>query len=478
MTLKNDLQASIYRDSFHDFYIAAFKNVLDPSVDYIDNWHTKYICDVMQAEALRIIRKEPREEDIIINVPVRSGKSLIASVAFNAWVWTICPSFKVITASYSASLSISLSRKTRELVKSNWYRQYFDIQFKDDQDTKGYFENTHGGFRKMTSTNGSITGEGGDIIIPDDLVNPAEADSEKERKNANEWYDGTLYTRLNTPDIGSRVIIMQRLAEKDLTGHLLEKGGYRHICIPAELSINVKPKELSSFYEDGLFFIKRFTKKVLDNFRKALGDRHYEAQFGQSPKIPSGNIIKTSKFKYLEEPPRINQVIQIMDTAFKTDEKNDYSVCITMGSFRHPDNLAVDSYYIMSVLRGKFEFPELKLKMEAIAKRYKPYRILIEDKASGQSLIQSFKEDKYLKPLLMPVSPDTDKVTRAYSITGTVEDGLVYLPKLAQWKDEFVNELTLFDSGEHDDQVDTFVYGLQYFTKKLGDHAEPRLRIL
>lgn len=478
MTIESQLRAEKYRRSFHKFYIDAFQQVLDPASEYLDNWHTKYLCDLMQKEAIRIINKEERVQDIIINVPIRSGKSLVISVAFNAWVWTICPTFKLITASYSATLSVDLSKKTRDLIKSNWYQEHFDIQLKDDQDTKAHFENTSGGFRIATSTGGSITGKGSDMIIADDLVNPEEADSKIQREGCNSWYDTTLYTRLNNAVIGSRIIVMQRLHDKDLTGHLLSKGDYNHICIPAELSKKVKPAHLADNYIDGRFFPKRFTEKVLADYLKILGARVYAAQLLQSPKILTGNIIKVSKFKYLDEQPKINRIIQAMDTAFKTAEKNDYSVCMTWGSFRSEENPDIDSYYIMSVLRDKFEFPDLKIRMEQIAKKFKPYKIIIEDAASGQSLIQEFKKNNYLKPLILPVKPDTDKVSRAYSITTMVEDGLIYLPRNAQWLSDLIDELSLFDNGDHDDQVDVFVYGLQYFSKKIGDHAEPNLRVL
>jgi len=434
----------------------------------------------MQKEAERIIRGEEKTDDIIINVPVRSGKSLIASVAFNAWVWTIDPTFKIVTASYGDILSKSLSTKTRDLIKSDWYQERFGhiYQLKKDQDTKGLFETTKGGSRFATSTGAAATGMGGHMIIADDLMNPDEAKSPKKRETVNEWYDTTLWTRTDTPDLVCRFIIMQRLSDKDLTGHLLELGGYRHICIPAEAKANVQPASLRKFYKEGLFFIERFTRKILDQFKVALRERGFEAQLNQSPKVASGNIINTSFIKYLDEPPKPLKIIQTMDTAFKDGEENDYSVCMTWCSFRHPDRPDRDSYYLMHVMKGKFTFPDLKKRMHEVAKKFKPSKIIIEDKASGQSLIQEFELDKYIKRKLLRVNPDRDKVTRAHSITEIVEDGFVYFPSTGHWVAGCIEELSLFDSGEFDDQVDTFVYALQYYSKKLGDHREPKIRVL
>ncbi len=480
MTIETELEAELYKRSFYKFFVESFKKVLDPSVTYIDNWHIKYICDIMQMDAERIIEKTEKDDDIIINVPVRSGKSLVVSVAYNAWVWIRDPTFKLITASYSSRLSMQLATKTRDLVKSPWYQERFGHIYglKKDQDTKSYFETDKGGYRFATSTGATATGMGGDQILIDDLMNPDEAESEQKRYSSLEWYDVTLWSRLNTPAIGSRFIIMQRLHDKDLTGHLLEKGGYEHICIPAESCDNVKPSYLREHYIEGLFFKERFNQKILSGFKKALGERAYQSQFGQSPIILSGNIINTSKIGYLEEEPKALRVIQTVDTAFKTGEKNDYSVCMTWCVFRHKGSPDIDSYFLMHVLRAKYEFPELKKRIEQIAKKYKPYKLIVEDKASGQSLIQELQRDSYLKPLILPVKPDRDKVTRAYSITSVVNDGRVYMPKNATWLYDLIEELGLFDSGEHDDQVDAFVYALQYFTKKIGDHRVPSIRIL
>ena len=469
MTPLQQLDASLCHDSFFYFFERAFKEVLDPACNYIPNWHLKYCCDLMQKEVERIAEKRPKEKDFIINIPVRSGKSLLFSVALNAWAWIKYPSLKFISASYAKSLSMQLSTKTRDLIKSDWYQVRFGhiYSLKDDSDTKTLFETSKGGLRFATSTGASVTGIGGDIIIADDLVNPEEANSLVQRQSANEWYDITLWSRLNNPAIGSRVVVMQRLHEKDLTGHLLEKGNYEHICIPAEATSQIKPKELVLNYTNGLFFEKRFTGAVLEDFKKALTPRGYFAQMLQSPKIESGNIINTSKLILSDNVPTPIQTIQCWDTAFKTGEQNDYSVCATWYRFKEGTE---DRFFLADIFRGKIEFPELKRKVSELNARYKPQKILIEDKASGQSLYQELKRDQSLYGILTTVLPDRDKVARAYAITPIVDAGHVYINSKASWVHDFMEELSHFDSGEHDDQVDAFCYGLQFLKKK-----EPRI---
>jgi len=471
MSVADDLRRSIYLDSFYDFYVDAFKNVLDSSATYLDNWHTKYLCDQMQAEFFRIKNSEPYIEGLIINVPIRSGKSLIMSVAFNAWAWAVWPEFKLITGSYSNKLAINLSRKTRELIRSDWYRHYFNVDLKPDQFAKGYYENTAGGFRMATSTGGSITGEGAHMIIADDLSNPEEAESDVMREACNTWYDETLFSRVNNPSICSRIIVMQRLHEKDLSGHLLENGGYRHICIPAILTGDVKPAYLAEYYNDNLFFKERFTRQVLDSYKVALHDRGFSAQLQQSPFVKEGNIFKTDKIIRTKEEPTCLRVYQSIDTAFKTGQQNDYSVIITGHLYRED---GVDKMFIKNVKRDKLEYPDLLRKVKAYASHYKAHKILIEDKASGQSIVQDLKRVPELKGRIEPVQVDKDKVSRAYAVTNYIDLGRVSMLAGQDWEADFIKELKMFDSGEHDDQVDAFT---QLLLNSIGKKG-PSIRIL
>ena len=152
----------IYQASLYEFTLGAF-NALYPYEDFIPNWHIKVICDELQGEIERIARGEPKTSDLNINIPPRSLKSFIASVCLNAWAWTNYPWLKFITISYSATLSIKLSRLTRELIDSFWYQNHFGDMFERDKDTwsKSNFRTKAGGFRFATSCGGTVTGDGG-----------------------------------------------------------------------------------------------------------------------------------------------------------------------------------------------------------------------------------------------------------------------------------------------------------------------------
>lgn len=169
----------------------------------------------------------------------------------------------------------------------------------------------------------------------------------------------------------------------------------------------------------------------------------------------TGNIFQREFWKYYDEAPRPQYVVQSLDSAFKAGAENDYSVCTTWG-------VATDGYYLLSLWRGKVEFPELKRQTLALAAAWNPRVLLVEDKASGQSLIQELRRDSRLP--VRPVKVDRDKITRAHAVTPLVEAGKVFLPRKASWLADFIDEMAAFPFGAHDDQVDSVTQALNHMS--------------
>jgi predicted phage terminase large subunit-like protein len=456
--LKFALEKKLCEMSFYEFFKSAW-HVVEPAVPLSTNWHHKYICDILQAECERIIRQEPKTKDIIINVPFRSTKSLIVTVMFPVWAWIKSPKLRFITSSYSATLSIELSTKSRDIIFSDWFKKrWSDVFFiKKDQNLKERYENNHIGMRRATSVGGTVTGQGGDFLIVDDPLSPQMANSATERDNANEWYRTTFYSRLNQADIGVRIIIMQRVHEEDLSGFLLDKEtrlNYKHICIPATNEDgNIKPKSLGKFYDKktGLFWEERFSKKVLDDYRSALGTYGYAGQLQQTPTPLDSGMIHRDWFKidrYRKEEATINFII---DPAYTANQKNDPSALL---AYTYVDN----KWQIVDCVNVRKEFPELvKFIPEWVQKNgYTPKsRIYVEPKASGKSIVQTLiretglnvKEDK---------PPTKDKVARVSDISASLESGRVSLLN-GKWNEEFLDQLSKFPAAKHDDMVDCLV---------------------
>ena len=456
--LKFALEKKLCEMSFYEFFKAAWI-VVEPAVPLSTNWHHKYICDLLQEECERVIAQKPKTKDVIINVPFRSTKSLIVTVMFPVWAWIRSPKLRFITSSYSATLSIELATKSRDIIFSDWFkRRWGDVfHIKKDQNLKERYENNHVGMRRATSVGGTVTGQGGDFLIVDDPLSPQMASSATERDNANEWYRTTFYSRLNQPDIGVRIIIMQRVHEDDLTGFLLGRETrlkYKHICIPAKSGDdNIKPKHLEEFYDkdNGLFWEDRFSQSTLDDYRSALGSYGYAGQLQQTPTPLDSGMIHKDWFKvdrYRVEDSVVNFVI---DPAYTADQKNDPSALL---AYTYKDN----KWQIVDCVNVYKEFPDLvKFIQQWVAKNgyTNRSRIYVEPKASGKSIVQTLvretglnvKEDK---------PPTKDKVARVSDVSASLESGRVSLLN-GDWNDEFLDQLAKFPAAKHDDMVDCLV---------------------
>lgn len=466
------LEREIYRKSLYEFYKVAFCQ-LHPGVDYDENWHAEYLCSVLQEEFERILRKEKRDRDIIINVPFRSSKSVLTTIVFPVWCWTIDPSKKFISVSYSGNLSLEHARRSRDLILSVWFQRLYAhlVRLKPDVAAASHYETTAMGMRKAVGTGGQITGSGADIIIVDDPQDPKKAASEVERQNTIDFYNHTLFSRLNEPDIGVRIIIQQRLHEQDLTGHLMDKkhgrpDEHRHICIPGELDKSVlSPPELEKYYKDGLFWPTRFSVKVLNAYKKALGLLQYAGQVGQRPVPPEGNLFKRKWFDIIE-PEMVSRNAQtspmlfFIDTAYTEDEteKNDPNGLLTV--------FMKDGYiYIVDFTEIWLEFPQLIefIKIYTAQMGYSQNSVIfVEPKASGKSVVQQLKastglnvveiEGEYLKD---------DKVTRANGISPLAMARKFKMVK-GEWNEKYLSQMTSFPKATHDEAVDVTVYAANY----------------
>jgi predicted phage terminase large subunit-like protein len=337
------------------------------------------------------------------------------------------------------------------------------------------FMTTKQGFRLSTSVGGGLTGRGADLIILDDPLKPDDAMSETARKAVNDWYDNTLLSRLNDKEKGVIIIVMQRLHQDDLVGHVLEQGGWEVLSFPAIA------EEDERFSFENIFGRSCFNRRrgeslhperesleTLAGIRSTMGEYNFSSQYQQRPIPVGGAIVKLDWFRYYEsgsEPSHFSHVMQSWDTANKAGELNDYSVCTTWGVQDRKN------FYLLHVFRRRLDYPNLKKAVRAKAVEYEPNIVLIEDKASGTQLIQDLKADGMycVKPYLPPSG--SDKIVRLYAQTGAIESGHVFLPKYAPWLADYLNELAAFPGSKYDDQVDSTTQALEYFANTLRERT-------
>lgn len=424
-------------------------HVLEPANPFVDGPHLHAICDHLEAVTSGQIR------NLVINMPPRHAKSLLVSVFWPVWEWLSHPERRWLFASYALSLSIRDSLKCRRLIESPWFQGLFSDIFAltSDQNAKLRFENDHTGYRIATSVGGTGTGEGGDRIVVDDPHNVVEAESETIRGSALRWWDESMSTRGNDPKTVARIIVMQRVHETDLSGHVLEQGGYVHLCLPAEYEAPGYSTPIGHDWrtvEGELLWPERFGLPELSAIKLSLGSHAVAGQLQQQPSPRTGGMFKRDWWQFFDPAyfthSHVQQLIQVWDTAFKTKQENDYSVCSTWA-------LLPNGVYILDVWRDKVEFPDLKRAAALQYAKWHPSVVLIEDKASGQSLVQELQRETGIP--IVKVSADADKSVRAAAVTSYVEAKRVFLPTGAAWVADWIDEHAKFPSAAHDDQVDT-----------------------
>ena len=413
-----------------------------------------------------------RTKRLIITVPPRSGKSLIASIAMPAFILGNDPTRRVICASYSGELAAKFGRDSRMVMMHPSYRQIFPGAVMTGKNTETEIEMMGGGVRYATSVGGTLTGRGGNFIIIDDPQKPDEAMSQVARDRVYDWFTGTLGSRLDNKADDGIVVVMQRLHVDDLVGRLLEVGGWHHVSLPAiaeiEQTVAIAPNRFVTRKVGDVLDPVREPREVLDRYKRENGSASFEAQYLQAPVAPDGGMVRWSWFNLYREPPTrymTDMVVISWDCAMKAEEINDYSVG-TVWLVRGKD------YYLIDLVRARLTYPDLKRAVIDLCKRYKPKAVLIEDKGSGISLIQELRREGSLMPIR--INPTADKVTRLSTQSAKIEAGQVHVPERASWLGDFQAEVKMFPNGKHDDQVDSMSQFLNWIDKRQRYSNETR----
>ena len=457
LNLTADQYYAVLRRDLHTFIARTFYE-LNPETEFKPNWH----IEVIAAELEKCARGETTR--LIINVPPRSLKSQAASVAFPAWLLGQNPSAQIICASYGQDLANKHALDCRSVLSSGFYRSIFPTRLSSQRQAVQEFVTTQKGVRLATSVGGVLTGRGADFIIIDDPLKPDEALSETQRNAANAWYDHTLYSRLNDKNTGCIVLIMQRLHEDDLVGHLLGQGNkWKVLRFPAIA------EEDETYAIQTPFGPRRFQRRagealhpgresleILQNIRETQGEYNFAGQYQQAPAPLGGGLVKAGWFKIYapnELPLKFEMVFQSWDTANKPTELSDYSVCTTWG-------VKDKHIYLLHVLRRRMDYPALKRAVAEQAVAHQAKEIIIEDKASGTQLIQELVHDGIHG--VRRYEPKMDKIMRMHNVSSSIENGFVHLPEKAEWLAEYLHELTTFPKSKHDDQADSTSQALDW----------------
>jgi hypothetical protein len=357
---------AVLRADFESF-IRRCLMTLNPGSPYLPNWHIHRIAD----QLARI--KNGGITRLIINMPPRHLKSLTVTVAFPAWLLGLQPWRRIFAISYGNELSSKHASDFRSIVQSGWYQR----AFRDMRISRSLEEEvltTARGFRKSTSVFGTLTGLGGDLFIIDDPQKPVDAQSDAQRNRLNQWVSNTLMSRLDSKTTGAIIVVMQRVHLNDLSGYLIEQGGWTVLSLPAiaeeDETIQIGEGSFHSRVAGEALHPALESLASLEKLRRNIGPEIFAAQYQQCPVPPGGGMIQKSWLRSYDQLPEQtpgSRIIQSWDTAAKEGAHNSYSACTTW--------LVVDEcYYLLDVTRGRYEYPKLKAIAISLARKYPPSR--------------------------------------------------------------------------------------------------------
>lgn len=477
--IKREQDRRAAQRSLMEFTRQSF-GIIEPGQEFCDNWHLHVIAEHLEAVTSGDIR------NLVINIPPGCMKSILTSVAWPAWEWANDSTIRVMSASYGVDLAIRDASKTRDIITSEWYRErWCDVVIKPGEDQKTKYALTGGGWRMATSVGGRATGEHPDRKIVDDPHNAKQAESDAERESALTWFDRTLSTRGQSRG-ASTVVVMQRLHERDVTGHIIaDLTGYTHLNIPMEFD-GVKRKTFLGAYDPRtkkgeLLWPEMFNEDSVTELKQLLGTYGSSGQLAQSPSPVGGGMIKTDFFRLWpvkDGLPAFEYILQSYDTAFTEKTTGDPTGCEVWAVFTYKGE---HNAMLIDCWDEHLSYPELRTrvikdwtteyggtsKYTPFAKAKRPDRILVEAKASGQSLLQDLRLARV--PAVGYNPGLSDKVSRAHQASPTLELGKLWIPESGKnpghhvsWADGFIKQLSKFPVAEHDEYVDCWSQAIIY----------------
>jgi predicted phage terminase large subunit-like protein len=473
------VEDELARRSLHRF-VQTYWSVIEPDLPFEDNWHIRTICEHLEAVTSGQIR------NLLINVPPGTSKSTLVSVMWPAWEWATRIGHRYFGASYSDTLSIRDATLCRNIITSERYkRAYPQVRLSRSQDQKTNYALDGGGWRLATTVGGRGTGMHPTRKIVDDPHNVKQANSDAERLSALTWFDQTLSSRGMILDAAT-VVVMQRLHERDVSGHIEKSEMYRkdwdHLLLPMRYEARrAYPTTQLGFKdprkaEGELLWPKVFTPAKVATLAAALGNYGTAGQLQQRPAPEGSGLIAVDRFKlWAGELPALEFILQSYDTAFTDNTANDPTACVVMAVFAHAKKRCV---LLLDIWAEHMDYPEARQKIiddwkvlygEKKLGR-KPRRadhLLIEDKGSGIAIVQDLNRANV--PAVGYNPGRSSKVQRAHLVAPLIEAEVIYLPEstikpgtAATWAHTFLKQCKSFPNDEHDDMVDCLTQGLRY----------------
>ena len=465
----------------------------DPS-PYSHGWHIDAICEHLEAVSSGQIRR------LLINIPPRFAKTSTVAIAWPVWTWAqkpqahnqlVGPGVRFLCASYGANKAQQDGVTARRLIGTQWFQGLWGSRVVIDKsrDNQEQYDTTAGGSRISTGIPESL-GKGGIIRIIDDPVKTDEVESEKVMDSVIRAYDEVWSTRSNNATLGAEVIIMQRLGERDLSGHVLERRGWTHLMLPARYEpsrhCSTRIGWSDPRTEDGeLLAPDRFPELAMQRIEREVGPYAWAGQFQQMPEPRGGGIIKTNwwqlwppegeeeswtrdvlqgdhTYKRAVFYPDWELVIVSVDTAYGLKEENDWSGVTVWGTFTHQGRVGI---MLIGADRVRLDLHELVKHLRGTCERRKADVLLVENRSNGADVTSEMRRlMRGCEWSVYAIDAARDKVARLHSVVSLFSGGVIYAPK-TKWSRMVIDEVGSFPKGKNDDLVDAVSMALNWLRK-------------
>ena len=461
-TLKIIIEAELSKRSLYEFFNLVIKNIYT-QIDFIPNWHYKIICDIIQTEVERMLRGEKTIKHLLINLPIRCGKTILISEILPCWLFIKSEGkFQVMSVCSTQRLATKSSRMSKLILTSTFFQQRFpEIVLSQDNKSKSDYSTVQKGGRTSFGVDSGIIGQGYDVCILDDINDPKDVHSDISLRNVVEAYRDVISGRANS-NRALKIVLQQRTSEKDLCAELLlnNKNEFRHICLPALISKDTSP-EFVKYYQDDLFFPALISHERLSQYQKDLTPSAYASQLLQAPTALEGTIIQRIWFKsileseFLKRRNEYNKAFLFLDTAFGDNPNNDPSCFYLCYEIKN-------IIYVLKCENFWYEFNDLLNEILEWIKLYNIKKIYIENKATGESISTELRRNLRLKgskATVLTINPGSkSKTERAQAAQPYLVNGQVIL--IGDHWEEFLNQCANFPYGRHDDMCDCLVYSI------------------
>lgn len=452
--------------SLHSYVEQAW-SVIEPATRFVDGDHIHGICDHLEACARGEIKR------LLINIPPGCMKSILVSVLFPTWLWISKPVTRWMFSSYDARLSTRDSVKCRTIIDSEWYQERWGdrFSFTHDQNQKTQFENTKGGWRFSTSVGGSGTGQHPDFIVVDDPHNVTQSESDVQRQSALDWWDGTISTRGVSRNV-CQIVIMQRLHESDLSGHVLGVGEWDHIVLPMRYEPD-RMKATSLGWTDPraesgeeLLWPDLFSESIVSDLETQLGSYRAAGQLQQRPSPAGGGMFKREWFEMVQASPREAYRVRYWDKG-GTDDGGDPTAGVRLARTYEGIIYVEDVVHVQLSAHKRNALMLQTAQMDADLFGNQVIQVVEQEPGSGG---KESAEDSIRLLAGFPIYknlPRGSKPVRAEPFAAQCEAGNVKIV-IADWNRKYIDELEHFPFGNHDDMVDGSSGSFNWIMKNSG----------